>query len=258
MSSRLCASIALQRAVISASSRRAGANATTVRMPTTAGVLPSHNPTTMVGHPSWPPSETTTTTSLHQRVQYRYFDARTKKKSKKRKKSTDPFKILGVPEASLLKDVKKKFLQIAMKNHPDTIGDDVTDEDRNEMRDVFIKARMAFESLAEDPMDGTAILKEDLDDAMENFDSWFKSETGHDTPFQFDMDPETMKEVANMTETMGGGLDRDGGMWALARMVTAAVKSGSDAATMLRLESGDVKERNQSINGGLRRRRPKR
>jgi hypothetical protein len=229
-------------------------------MPTTAaGVLPSYNnPTTIVGHPA-EASSSSTTTSLHQRVQYRYFDGRTKTKKKRRKTSTDPFKILGVPEASLLKDVKKKFLQIAMKNHPDTIGDDVTDEDtRNEMREVFIKARMAFESLAEDPMDGTAILKEDLDDAMENFDSWFKTETGHDTPFQFDMDPETMKEVANMTETMGGGLDRDGGMWALARMVTAAVKSGSDAATMLRLESGDVKDRNQRINGGLRRRRPTR
>ena len=62
-----------------------------------------------------------------------------------------------------------------------------------------------------------------------------------------------MKEVAAMTETIGGGLDRDGGMWALARMVTASVKAGSDAAVMLRLESGDVKDR--VINGQLRRRR---
>jgi hypothetical protein len=252
--SRLYANTALLRRAImvSASSSRAGAN--------NASVLPSHNPAIIVGHPSlWPPTEITSTTptsTLHQRVQYRYFDARKKQRKKRKSASKNPFKILGVPEgATLFKDVKKKFLQIAMKNHPDTVGDDVTDEDRDKMREVFIKARMAFESLAEDPMDGTAILKEELDDAMENFDSWFKNETGHDSPFQFDMDPETMKEVANMTETMGGGLDRDGGMWALARMVTAAVKSGSDAATMLRLESGDVKERDRSINGGLRRRR---
>jgi hypothetical protein len=35
------------------------------------------------------------------------------------------------------------------------------------------------------------------------------------------MDPETMKEVANMTGTIGGGLDQDEGVWALSRMVTS-------------------------------------
>ena len=184
-------------------------------------------------------------------MQFRYFDARKKRKANKK---DNPFKVLNIPEgATLYKDAKKKFLRIAMKNHPDTISGDVSEEDRNKMRDIFIRARIAFESLAEDPMDGMAILAEDLEDAMENFDSWFKSETGFETPFQFDMDPETMKEVAAMTETIGGGLDRDGGMWALARMVTASVKSGSDAAVMLRLESGEVKDR--VINGQLRRRR---
>ncbi len=188
---------------------------------------------------------------LHNRLQYRYFDARKKRKAKKKE---NPFKVLKIPEgATLYKDAKKKFLRIAMKNHPDTISGDVSEEERNQMRDVFIQARIAFESLAEDPMDGMAILAEDLEDAMENFDSWFKSETGFDSPFQFDMDPETMKEVATMTEKIGGGLDRDGGMWALARMVTASVKAGSDAATVLRLESGEVKDR--VINGSLRRKR---
>jgi hypothetical protein len=197
----------------------------------------------------------------HQRLQYRYFDNRRKTK---RKGAKNPFKLLGVPEATLYKDVKKKFLKIAMTNHPDTHGvglESVTDEERDAMRDIFINARIAFESLAEDPADGTAILKKDLQDAMENFDSWFQSETGHATPFpfDFDMDPETMKEVANMTETIGGGLDRDGGMWALARMVTSAVQSGGDAATMLRLEPGDVKEgRGRKLTGVSLRRRRKR
>jgi hypothetical protein len=187
----------------------------------------------------------------HHRLQYRYFDVRKKRKAKGK---DNPFKVLNIPEgATLYKDAKKKFLRIAMKNHPDTIAGDVSEEDKTKMRDIFIRARIAFESLAEDPMDGMAILAEDLEDAMENFDSWFKSETGFETPFQFDIDPETMKEVATMTEKIGGGLDRDGGMWALARMVTASVKAGSDAATMLRLESGDVKDR--VINGQLRRRR---
>lgn len=189
----------------------------------------------------------------YQRLQYRFFDNRMRKK---RKRKDNPFKVLGIPEGVVLyKDAKKKFLKIAMKNHPDTISGDVSEEDKEAMRETFIRARMAFESLAEDPMDGTAILATELEDAMENFDSWFKNETGLNTPFQFDMDPETMKEVASMTEKIGGGLDRDGGMWALARMVTSAVKSGSDAATVLRLESGDVKDRGRSPDGALRRRR---
>eukprot|EP00980_Cylindrotheca_fusiformis_P012446 scaffold3054_cov129-Cylindrotheca_fusiformis.AAC.10 len=188
-----------------------------------------------------------------QTIQVRHFDARRKRKTKRRK---DPFKVLGIPEATLYKDAKKKFLKIAMQNHPDTHGEDMSEDEKEKMRDVFINSRMAFESLVEDS-DGTAILVEDAEDAMDNFDSWFKHETGFDTPFQVDLDPETMKEVAKMTDEIGGesGLDRDGGMWALARMVTSTVKAGGDAATMLRLDAGDGKDRNRKHNGGLRRRR---
>ena len=41
-------------------------------------------------------------------------------------------------------------------------------------------------------------------------------------------------------------------VWALARMVTSAVKKGGDAASILRLESGDVKQR-RGPDGSLRR-----
>lgn len=195
----------------------------------------------------------------HRRLQYRFIDHR--KRKRKRKKAQCPYKILGVPETILYKDVKKKFLQIAMKNHPDRVTADheVAEEEREEMREIFIKSRIAFESLTEDYRDGTAILVEDAEeDSMDNFDSWFKSETGFDTPFHFDMDPETMKEVAKMTENITGGesgLDRDGGMWMLARMVTSTVKQGGDAASMLRLEGGNIKGKDKSLNGVLRRRR---
>ena len=191
----------------------------------------------------------------YQRLQFRYFDSR---KVRKRRKGKNPFKVLGMPQASLYKDVKRKFLKIAMTNHPDTHSEDLTDEEKEKMRNTFIQARIAFESLTEDT-DGTAVLisEKNDEDATDNFDSWFKSETGLNTPFQFEMDPETMKEVAKMTDAIGGdsGLDRDGGMWALARMVTSAVKTGGDAATILRLESGDIKTKDRNINGELRRRR---
>jgi hypothetical protein len=192
--------------------------------------------------------------SCQQQLQHvRYFGAR---KKKKRPKLKNPWKVLGIKESDNLpfKKVKMIFLQIAMKNHPDT-HEAETEEEAKKMEDTFVKARTAFECLTEGP-DGIAIRKEDYEDTMENFDSWFKQETGHDTPFSF-MDPETMKEVAKMTEEVGqgdqGGLDRDGGMWALARMVRSTVKAGGDAGAMLRLESGNVKE--QNIGGGLRRKR---
>jgi hypothetical protein len=202
-----------------------------------------------------PPSSTSHSAAPFDFQQYRYFDAR---KKRKRTKVKNPFKVLGVTEETLYKDVKKAFLQIAMKHHPDTSKAD-TDQEREQMRDVFVNSRIAFESLTAGP-DGMAIRKEDYEDAMENFDSWFQSETGHKNPFDFDMDPETMKEVAKMTDTIGGGvgggMDRDGGMWALARLVTQQVKQGGDAGAMLRLDAGDVKNsKNKSLNGELRRRR---
>ena len=43
-------------------------------------------------------------------------------------------------------------------------------------------------------------------------------------------------------------------VWALARMVTSAVKSGGDAQSILRLESGDTKGKPAvGPNGALRR-----
>ncbi|CAJ1952214.1 unnamed protein product [Cylindrotheca closterium] len=242
--SRICKSMALRRAFLTNQNVALGKVDVAI---TAAAAASSWNINTSMQAEPMP---------KFQAVQIRHFDARKKRKrSKKRRK--DPFKVLGIPEASLYKHAKKKFLMIAMENHPDTHGQEMTEEEKDKMRDVFINARIAFESLVEDT-DGTAILIEDAEDAMDNFDSWFKNETGLKTPFQLDIDPETMKEVAKMTDEIGGdsGLDRDGGMWALARMVTSTVKSGGDAATLLRLEAGD--DQGRSVDGELRRRRKKR
>ena len=67
-----------------------------------------------------------------------------------------------------------------------------------------------------------------------------------------------MQEVAKMTEELSVGLDRDGGMWTLAKMVTSAVKSGGEAGTLLRLDAGDVKGANGGSGTGPLRRRRKR
>jgi hypothetical protein len=172
----------------------------------------------------------------------------------RRTKEECPFFTLGLTEEPHPKDiqvdfttVKRTFLRVAMSHHPDTTDHD----DDDESREIFIKARKAFEAIVEGP-GGLAILRSESDahQEEENMDAWFRAETGHDMPF---MDAATMKEVAEMTDTVGGGLDRDGGMWTLARMVTSAVKSGGNANDILQLEAGEG--RNPSTNGILRRRR---
>jgi DnaJ domain len=176
--------------------------------------------------------------------------------SKKRKKQLqrnspdDPFNVLGISRTESYASVKNTFLQIAMKHHPDTSSAG-TEAEREANKDVFVAARKAFEAIVAGP-DGLAILKSESADYVEeeNLDQWFKSETGYDMPF---MDAATMKEVAEMTESVGGGLDRDGGMWTLARMVADTVKSGGDSRSLLQLETGTV--RDGQIDGVLRRKR---
>mmetsp|Transcript_22210 Transcript_22210/g.36771 ORF Transcript_22210/g.36771 Transcript_22210/m.36771 type:complete len:228 (+) Transcript_22210:181-864(+) len=183
--------------------------------------------------------------------QHREFSSR---RNFKKRKGENPFKVLGVTEETKYSVAKKKFLNIAMSHHPDT-SDVESEEDRDKLRDIFIGARMAFEQFVEAP-DGSILLIEEAE-LMPDFDAWFEQQTGHKNPFDVDLDPQTMKEVAEMTETVGGGLDRDGGMWQLAKMVTNAVNSGGDASAMLRLEAGAFNGPNRQITGELRRRRKK-
>jgi hypothetical protein len=149
-----------------------------------------------------------------------------------------------------------------MAHHPDTT-DAETEEEVEMHRDVFIRARGAFEKIAEGP-GGLAVLKSEIpgcaDDggdlsAAADLEAWFRQETGHAMPF---LDLQTLREVAEMTETVGHGLDRDGGMWLLAEMVSDSVKKGAgggSAASLLRLEAGDDSSSGIGSIGRRRRRR---
>lgn len=145
-------------------------------------------------------------------------------KLKKKEKKLDPFEVLGLKEEGTnlngdgefsipYAQVKRKFLKIAMEHHPDTTKA-TSEEERQKHRDIFVQARQAFEMIVEGGPDGkTAVLKADdgSDESSTNMEDWFRQQTGHEMPF---MDLETMKEVAETTERLGGemgGLDRDGG-----------------------------------------------
>lgn len=173
------------------------------------------------------------------------------KRRLKQKRQEDPFAVLGIPKNIEYSQVKRAFLQIAMKHHPDTT-EASTEEEKQKHRDIFVAARKAFENITEGP-GGMAVLRSESDDAWqeEELNEWFHQESGgFDMPF---MDVKTRREVSEVMDKIGGGLDRDGGMWTLARMVANDVKNGGDGASLLRLESGDVRSRD--INGILRRRR---
>jgi len=183
--------------------------------------------------------------------------------NKKKRKYKDPFIVLGVSSKSDYKTVKRAFLKIAMDNHPDT-AEVSTEQEKDILKDVFMKARAAFERVLEMP-DGSCALKEDIEEhgggnmSKEDFNNWFKRETGTVNPFQFDLDPEIMLEVAEMTEKVQHGLDRDGGMWHLATLVSQSVKEGKGGAqSLLKLEAGDLVNEQQGSSGsgsGKRRRR---
>mmetsp|Transcript_28796 Transcript_28796/g.44768 ORF Transcript_28796/g.44768 Transcript_28796/m.44768 type:complete len:225 (-) Transcript_28796:290-964(-) len=165
----------------------------------------------------------------------------TKKKSKA--KLECPFKLLGVPTESKYSKVKSAFLKLAMTTHPDV----VSDEQKESAEEKFIQIRMAFEQIR--PLEnGMATLADSSDDnnltsdaSVDDFDDWFYSETGKQAPIgSFQLDRETMIEVAKMEGEVEHGLDRDGGMWHLAGMIANAVKDGGNADNVLKLEMGDV------------------
>lgn len=131
-----------------------------------------------------------------------------------------------------------------MTTHPDV----VPDEQKESAEETFIKIRMAFERIR--PLEnGMATLADSSSDennltsdaSVDDFDDWFYSETGKQAPIgSFQLDRETMIEVAKMEGEVEHGLDRDGGMWHLAGMIANAVKDGGNADNVLKLEMGDV------------------
>lgn len=175
-------------------------------------------------------------------------------KPRKKAKQDNPFLVLGVKQDEQYSVVKRCFLELAMKYHPDTARA-TKPEEIAAHRDLFISFRKAFEAIAEGP-NGLAILRSESDQKWEEeeLNDWFKQNSGgFDMPY---MDARTIKEVAEMTHKIGGesgGLDRDGGMWTLARMITQNVDNGGSAEGILQLEAGV--ERNRLINGILRRKR---
>lgn len=142
----------------------------------------------------------------------------------------NPFEILGIPRASSYQEVKRRFVELALKHHPD-LSSSSEEGDSTE----FVRVRQAFEMIRETE-DGSARLScegEGTGWSDEEFQAWFHEETGHQDVL-FRMDIATRKEVIDIANSQSqGGLDR-GGMWEMARSMAEQQES-------LRKKKGDFK-----------------
>ena len=178
------------------------------------------------------------------------------------------------------KEVQMAFRKLALRHHPDTAssrqhGDD-TDHNGRMMSYSFTEIREAFEAIIEGP-NGEAILrknddytssfqhnaqyrdndKEDNNNEMDINSNNNNRPPPHDSDmFHSSLNPQILREVAQVAEEMNpGGLDK-GGMWQYANMVNRMAKE--EGLPPLRVGNGGDADKGDRSRSGVARRRRKR
>ena len=163
--------------------------------------------------------------------------------------SSCPFQVLGISKTASYSEVKKAFVQLALKHHPDTATDKSRQDDN-----TFSQIREAFESITDD--NGRATVRNNKTSSIwtdESLDSWLYQETGHHL-LAFSMDANTRRQVTHVHETMApGGLDK-GGMWQMASMIAKqAPTTGHEDPLQVTCKRHDLD--NNKTSSGRRRRK---
>ena len=186
------------------------------------------------------------------------------------KTSNTPSLSLPIPTTTTYKEVQLAFRKLALRYHPDTAnnnsnqhGDD-TDHNNGVMMSSssssFTEIREAFEAIVEGP-NGEAILRKNYDYTASSFNGSYGEESDkrptppHDNNnlFHSSINPQILREVAQVAEEMNpGGLDK-GGMWQYANMVNRMAK---EEGGLPPLQLGD--DNNAKSRSGVARRRRKR
>ena len=186
-----------------------------------------------------------------------------------------PFKVLGLKSipTTTYKEVQLAFRKLALRYHPDTAnnnlyqhGDD-TDQNNGVMMSSssssFTEIREAFEAIVEGP-NGEAILRKNNDYTASSSalnGSYGEESDKRPTPphdnnmFHSSLNPQILREVAQVAEAMNpGGLDK-GGMWQYANMVNRMAK---EEGGLPPLQLGREEDDNAESQSGVARRRRKR
>lgn len=174
----------------------------------------------------------------------------------------NPFEVLGIPKSATYSEAKQRFLQLALKHHPDHAatkeGDEPSEQAKSKMADDFIRLRKAFESLKE-TMDGDIAQVEEGESSWtdEEFNAWYYEETGH-SDLMFRMDMKTRREVIDVVKNAQaqGGLDR-GGIWEMARRMAEEEEILKENKNKIKRTVGLNDGGKSPANSGLQRRRRK-
>ena len=172
------------------------------------------------------------------------------------------------------KEVQMAFRKLALRHHPDTAssqqhGDDT---EHNIMSYSFTEIREAFEAIIEGP-NGEALLRKNYEytssfkhnaqyrdnDKNNNNEMDINSNNNRPPPhdsdlFHSSLNPQILREVAQVAEEMNpGGLDK-GGMWQYANMVNRMAKEEGLPPLRVGNGGGDIED-DRSRSGVARRRR---
>ncbi len=187
---------------------------------------------------------------------------RTKKRNFSQIRSDNPYEILGISKSATYAEAKKRFLELALKHHPDHAStDNPGDQIVSKKPDDFIRFREAFESLKES-MDGKITEVEEGDSTWtdEEFLAWYYEETSQ-SDLTLKMDMKTRKEVIDVVKSAQsqGGLDR-GGIWEWARRMAEEEEIIKEKKNKIKrtVGLGAGAKSSDATTSSLRRRRKKR
>lgn len=173
----------------------------------------------------------------------------------------NPFEVLGIPKSATYAEAKQRFLELALKHHPDhaaTNDEEPSDQAKRNKADDFIRLRKAFESLKE-TMDGDISQVDEGESSWtdEEFNAWYYEETGH-SDLMFRMDMKTRREVIDVVKNAQaqGGLDR-GGIWEMARRMAEEEEILKENKNKIKRTVGLNDGGKSLANSGLQRRRRK-
>ncbi len=183
------------------------------------------------------------------------------------------------------KEVQLAFRKLALRYHPDTAASQKQqqqqqaehgDDENNEHFKLvsFTEIREAFEAITEGP-NGEAILRDDDDYTLFYNEARFRTTDKNKNEMQINtnnntsphdnndllhpsINPQILREVAQVADTMNpGGLDK-GGMWQYANMINRMAKEdGGRGLPPLRVDGGDGTSSGSSSGVNARRRRRK-